>query len=177
VQSLFQQNFNFFLISESEIWRGLVSQMTNTELKVQMKFSSNTKIWIQQQHKFKTVLSPEGRHIATSDWLWNVAFFENSSDELGTGNTRHFRKSIVNNLLIFVTVHSDYLWIYTRKSRRQKNQLPYNDSYDSWDPPKIFLRFISLVFGEDGLKVWHWPWRTQRWQQVTWSNKQDELNK
>ena len=23
--------------------------------------------------------------------------------------TRHFRKSIVNNLLIFVTVHSDYL--------------------------------------------------------------------
>jgi hypothetical protein len=31
------------------------------------------------------------------------------SDELGTGNTRHFRKSIVNNLFIFVTVHSDYL--------------------------------------------------------------------
>jgi hypothetical protein len=31
------------------------------------------------------------------------------SDELGTGNTRHSRKSIVNNLLIFVTVHSDYL--------------------------------------------------------------------
>jgi hypothetical protein len=24
-------------------------------------------------------------------------FFENSSDELGTGNTRHFRKSIVND--------------------------------------------------------------------------------
>jgi hypothetical protein len=23
--------------------------------------------------------------------------FENSSDELGTGNTRHFRKSIVND--------------------------------------------------------------------------------
>ena len=38
-----------------------------------------------------------------------LRFFENSSDELGTGNTRHFRKSIVNNLLIFVTVHSDYL--------------------------------------------------------------------
>jgi hypothetical protein len=34
---------------------------------------------------------------------------KNSSDELGTGNTRHLRKSIVNNLLIFVTVHSDYL--------------------------------------------------------------------
>ena len=31
-------------------------------------------------------------------------FFENSSDELGTGNTCHFWKSIVNNLLIFVTV-------------------------------------------------------------------------
>jgi hypothetical protein len=31
-------------------------------------------------------------------------FFENSSDELGTGNTRHLRKTIVNNLLIFVTV-------------------------------------------------------------------------
>ena len=38
-----------------------------------------------------------------------LRFFENSSDELGTGITRHFRKSIVNNLLIFVTVHSDYL--------------------------------------------------------------------
>jgi hypothetical protein len=38
-----------------------------------------------------------------------LQFFENSSDELGTGITRHFRKSIVNNLLIFVTVHSDYL--------------------------------------------------------------------
>ena len=38
-----------------------------------------------------------------------LRFFENSSDELGTENTRHFRKSIVNNLLIFVTVHSDYL--------------------------------------------------------------------
>ena len=36
-------------------------------------------------------------------------FFENSSDELGTANTRHLRKSIFNNLLIFVTVHSDYL--------------------------------------------------------------------
>jgi hypothetical protein len=32
-----------------------------------------------------------------------LRFFENSSDELGTENTRHFRKSIVNNLLIFVT--------------------------------------------------------------------------
>jgi hypothetical protein len=38
-----------------------------------------------------------------------LRFFENSSDKLGTENTRHFRKSIVNNLLIFVTVHSDYL--------------------------------------------------------------------
>jgi hypothetical protein len=36
-----------------------------------------------------------------------LRFFENSSDELGMGNTRHFRKSIVNNLLIFVTVHSE----------------------------------------------------------------------
>ena len=26
-----------------------------------------------------------------------LQFFENSSDELGTGNTRHFRKSIVND--------------------------------------------------------------------------------
>jgi hypothetical protein len=26
-----------------------------------------------------------------------LRFFENSSDELGTGNTRHFRKSIVND--------------------------------------------------------------------------------
>ena len=26
-----------------------------------------------------------------------MRFFENSSDELGTGNTRHFRKSIVND--------------------------------------------------------------------------------
>ena len=26
-----------------------------------------------------------------------IRFFENSSDELGTGNTRHFRKSIVND--------------------------------------------------------------------------------
>jgi hypothetical protein len=38
-----------------------------------------------------------------------LSFAKNSSDELGTGNTRHLRKSIVNNLLIFVTVHSDYL--------------------------------------------------------------------
>ena len=38
-----------------------------------------------------------------------LRFFENSSDELCTGNTRHLRKSIVNNLLIFVTVHSDYV--------------------------------------------------------------------
>jgi hypothetical protein len=29
-------------------------------------------------------------------------FFENSSDELGTVNTCHFRKSIVNNLLILL---------------------------------------------------------------------------
>jgi hypothetical protein len=29
-------------------------------------------------------------------------FFKNSSDELGTGNTRHLRKSIVNNLLILL---------------------------------------------------------------------------
>ena len=28
---------------------------------------------------------------------FNRRFFENSSDELGTGNTRHFRKSIVND--------------------------------------------------------------------------------
>ena len=42
-----------------------------------------------------------------------LRFFENSSDELGTGKTRHFRKSIVNNhLLIFVTVHSDYLYLH-----------------------------------------------------------------
>jgi hypothetical protein len=26
-----------------------------------------------------------------------LRFFENSSDELGMGNTRHFRKSIVND--------------------------------------------------------------------------------
>ena len=26
-----------------------------------------------------------------------LRFFENSSDELGRGNTRHFRKSIVND--------------------------------------------------------------------------------
>jgi hypothetical protein len=26
-----------------------------------------------------------------------LRFFENSSDELGTGNTRHFRQSIVND--------------------------------------------------------------------------------
>ena len=26
-----------------------------------------------------------------------IRFFENSSDELGTGNTRHFRKSIIND--------------------------------------------------------------------------------
>jgi hypothetical protein len=38
-----------------------------------------------------------------------LRFFENSSDELGTANTRHLRISIVNNLLIFATVHSDYL--------------------------------------------------------------------
>jgi hypothetical protein len=31
-----------------------------------------------------------------------VQFFEISSDELGTGNTRHLRKSIVNNLLILL---------------------------------------------------------------------------
>jgi len=30
--------------------------------------------------------------------------FENSSDELGTGNTRHFRKSIVND-------ESDKRWL------------------------------------------------------------------
>ena len=28
-------------------------------------------------------------------------FYENSSDESGTGNTRHLRKSIVNNFIDF----------------------------------------------------------------------------
>jgi hypothetical protein len=37
---------------------------------------------------------------------------------LGTANTRHLRKSIVNNLLIFVTVHSDYLGAKKIASRR-----------------------------------------------------------
>ena len=50
--------------------------------------------------------------------------FENSSDELGTGNTRHLRKSIVNNSPIPATVHSDHPQIYTRKHRRQKNWSP-----------------------------------------------------
>jgi hypothetical protein len=31
-----------------------------------------------------------------------LQFLKNSSDELGTGNTRHLRKSIVNNLLILL---------------------------------------------------------------------------
>jgi hypothetical protein len=43
----------------------------------------------------------EEKWIVTNIFL---RIFENSSDELGTANTRHLRKSIVNNLLIFVTV-------------------------------------------------------------------------
>ena len=39
-------------------------------------------------------IANEEEWIVTNIFLW---FFENSSDELGTGNTRHLRKSIVND--------------------------------------------------------------------------------
>jgi hypothetical protein len=36
--------------------------------------------------------------------IFFLQFFENSSDELGTGNTRHFRKSIVKNMVLTSTM-------------------------------------------------------------------------
>ena len=64
-----------------------------------------------------------------------LRFFENSSDELGTANTRHLRKSIVNNLLIFVTVHSDYLGAKKIASRRFQSPVKKkNRKLQHWRP-------------------------------------------
>ena len=62
-------------------------------------------------------------------------FFENLSDELSTANTRHLRKLIVNNLLIFVMVHSDYLG--TKKIASSRFQSPVkkkNRKLRHWRP-------------------------------------------
>ena len=70
---------------------------------------------------------------------------------MGTANTRHLRKSIVNNLLIFVTVHSDYLGAKKiASSRFQSPVKKKNRKLRHWRPT---ARSLPMIISSPGPKV------------------------
>ena len=85
-----------------------------------------------------------------------LRFFENSSDELGTGNTRHLRKSIVNNLL-FLLRYTVIIYKFTQgnlgakkiaSSRFQSPVKKINRKLRHWRPTARSLNTIcGMVVG------------------------------